>query len=132
MSVFCHVAVGAALGAVAPHPVAALALGAAAHVPADLVSHHDLGRATELLLAAAALFLYTWLGDFRWAVLLGAVGGAAPDIEHLFRGRAPARYFPSHSGPLRHGGARGRWDLAAQLGVAAVMAAWVVWAPDFW
>lgn len=135
MSVYCHVAIGAALGAVAPCPGAALALGAAAHVPADLVSHHDFDRIVELLLAAAALFLYTWLGDFRPAILLGAIGGAAPDIENLFRARrseTPRKYFPSHSGLLRHGGARGRWDLAVQLGVAAIMAAWVVWAPDFW
>jgi hypothetical protein len=135
MSVYCHVAVGAALGAVAPSPGAALVLGAAAHVPADLLSHHDFNRAVELLLAAAALFLYTWLGDFRLAIILGAIGGAAPDIENLILGRrggTPRRFFPSHADLLRHGGARGRWDTAVQLGVAAVMAAWVVWAPGFW
>jgi hypothetical protein len=135
MSVYCHVAVGAALGAVAPHPAAALALGAAAHVPADLISHHDFERLVELLLAAAALLLYTWLGDFKPAILLGAIGGAAPDLENLFRvrrGGAAGKYFPSHSGFLRHGGARGTWDAAAQLGVAAVMAAWVIWAPALW
>jgi hypothetical protein len=104
-------------------------------VPADLLSHHDFNRAVELLLAAAALFLYTWLGDFRLAIILGAIGGAAPDIENLILGRrggTPRRFFPSHADLLRHGGARGRWDTAVQLGVAAVMAAWVVWAPGFW
>jgi len=135
MSVYCHVAIGAALGAVAPGPGSALALGVASHIPADLVSHRDFNRAVELLLAAAALFLYTWLGDFKLAVVLGAIGGAAPDIENLFRGRrgkVPRRWFPAHSAFLRHGDLTGRWDLAVQLGVAAVMAAWVIGAPAFW
>jgi hypothetical protein len=131
MSVYGHVAVGAALGTLASHPVAALALGVAAHVPADLVSHHDLSRRVELFMAAAALILYTWLGGFALATVLGAVGGALPDVENLLRPRRHGvvkMYFPPHAGLLRHGDARGRWDVLGQLGVAAVMAAWVVWA----
>ena len=132
MSVYGHVAIGAALGTLAPHPVAALALGVAAHVPADLVSHYDLSRRVELFMAAAALILYTWLGDFALTTALGAVGGALPDVEHLVRGREAKKYFPSHSRFLRHGGKRGPWGVAVQLGVAAVMAGWVVWARALW
>lgn len=132
MSVYGHVAIGAALGTLAPHPVAALALGVAAHVPADLVSHYDLSRRVELFMAAAALILYTWLGDFALTTVLGAVGGALPDVEHLVRGREAKKYFPSHSRFLRHGGKRGPWDVAVQLGGAAVMAGWVVWARALW
>jgi hypothetical protein len=132
MSVYGHVAIGAALGTLAPHPAAALALGIAAHVPADLVSHHDLSRRVELFMAVAALFLYTWLGGFALTTALGAVGGALPDVEHLLRGRGAKLYFPTHSGVIRHGGARGTWDVAWQLGVAAVMAGWVVWARALW
>jgi hypothetical protein len=135
VSVFGHVAVGAALGAIAPHPAAALALGVAAHVPADLISHRDFGRVTELLMAASALILYTWLGDFGLSVVLGAVGGALPDVENLFVGRPgkePLRLFPAHSGFFRHGPAAPTWHITVQLSVAAVAAAWVAWAPAFW
>jgi len=135
VSVYGHIAIGAALGSLTPHPAAALALGVLAHVPADLVSHRDLSRKAELFMAAAALILYTWLGDLKLTVALGAVGGALPDIENLVRLRrhaAPEKSFPSHSGALRHGGARPAWDVAVQLGVAAVTAAWVVWARAFW
>jgi hypothetical protein len=135
VSVFGHVAVGAALGAVAPHPAAALALGVVAHVPADLITHRDFGRVAELLMAVAALILYTWLGDFRLAVIMGAVGGALPDVENLFvgkRGKAPPRFFPAHSGFFRHGDSAPTWQVTIQLGVAIVAAAWVVWAPAFW
>jgi hypothetical protein len=131
MSVYGHVAIGAAVGTMASNPLAALALGAAAHIPADLVSHRDLGRGVELFMAAAALILYTWLGGFALATALGAVGGALPDVENLIRPRrrgAVKMYFPTHTGLLRHGGARGRWDVGWQLGIAAVMAGWVVWA----
>lgn len=131
MSVYGHVAIGAALGAMTSHPLAALALGVAAHVPADLVSHRDLNRGVELFMAAAALILYTWLGGFALATALGAVGGALPDVENLIRPRRRGvvrMYFPTHAGLFRHGGARGGWDVGWQLGVAAVMAAWVVWA----
>lgn len=129
MSVYGHVAVGAALGSLAPHPAIALALGAAAHIPADLVSHRDLNRAAELLMAAAALILYTWLGDLKLTIALGAVGGALPDVESLFRGGE--KLFPSHSRLLRHGGAGPAWDALVQLAVVITMAAWVVWAPAF-
>lgn len=132
MSVYGHVAIGAALGTLAPHPAAALVLGAVAHVPADLVSHYDLSRRVELFMAAAALILYTWLGGFALATALGAVGGALPDVENMLRGREAKKYFPGHSGFLRHGGERGPWDVLIELSVAAVMAGWVVWAPALW
>lgn len=133
MSVYGHVAIGAAVGSLTSHPAAALALGILAHVPADLVSHRDLSRKAELFMAAAALILYTWLGDFKLTVALGAVGGALPDIENLVRRPAAAgKLFPSHSDALRHGGARRAWDVPVQLGVAAVTAAWVVWARALW
>ncbi len=135
MSVYGHVAIGAALGSLTPHPAAALALGMLAHVPADLVSHRDFSRWAELFMAAAALILYTWLGDFKLTVALGAVGGALPDVENLIRLRAGAgarKFFPSHSDAFKHGDARPAWDVLVQLGVAAITAAWVVWAPAFW
>jgi hypothetical protein len=135
VSVYGHVAIGAALGSLTSHPAAALALGVLAHVPADLVSHHDLSRKAELFMAAAALILYTWLGDLKLTVALGAVGGALPDVENIIRLRrrgAAEKFFPSHSEALRHGGARPAWDVPVQLGVAAITAAWVVWAPAFW
>ncbi|NIT37199.1 MAG: hypothetical protein GTN49_12015 [candidate division Zixibacteria bacterium] len=134
MSVYGHVAVGAALGSLAPHPAVALALGAAAHIPADLVSHRDFNRAAELLMAAAALVLYTWLGGLRLSIALGAVGGALPDVESLCRVglRGGVKLFPSHSRLLRHGDARPAWDAVVQLAVVVTMAAWVVWAPAFW
>jgi hypothetical protein len=130
VSVYGHVAVGAALGSLAPHPAVALALGTAAHIPADLVSHRDFNRVAELLMAAAALILYTWLGGFKLTVVLGAVGGALPDVESLFRGGE--KIFPSHSRLLRHGGAGPAWDAVVQIAVVATTAAWVVWAPAFW
>jgi len=134
VSLYGHVAVGAALGSLVPHPAVALALGAAAHIPADLVSHRDFNRAAEFLMAAAALILYTWLGGLKLTIVLGAVGGALPDVEILFRARprGGGKLFPSHSRLLRHGGARPAWDALVQLAVVITMAAWVVWAPAFW
>lgn len=101
-------------------------MGAAAHVPADLVSHYDLSRKVELFMAAAALILYTWPGGFALTTALGAAGGALPDVENLVRGREDKKYFPSHSRFLGHGGERGPWDVLVQFGVAAVMAGRVV------
>jgi hypothetical protein len=136
MSVYTHVAVGAALGSLTANPAAAFVIGLAAHVPADLVSHYDFGRTwMEMVLAAAALGGFIWLGGGHLPVILGALGGVLPDAETLvanwrpaFRGR---KYFPSHSGALAHGGRKSAADVLLQAAVVAVMAAWLYWAPSF-
>lgn len=135
MSVYGHVALGAAVGALIPHPAAAFAAAVASHIPADLWSHHDLEIPwLEFLLAAGAVLVCGWAGDWRLPVLLGAVGGAAPDLEHLAAAlgllREERLSFPTHGRRrLRHGDARPLRSIITQSAFAAVMILWVAWAP---
>ncbi len=137
MSVYAHVAMGAALGSMAPGAGWAFVLGAASHVPADVVSHYDFsGWKVELALACAALALCVWFRGFNAAVILGALGAALPDAENLVAAtgfvRTRRRLVPGHTRFLRHGGTRPAWDIALQFGVTAVMFGWLAWAPRFW
>ena len=100
-----HVVAGAVIGAVAPGPASAFALGIASHVAMDSLPHwgHDdygvfikvavvdglVGLATLATLARAAS------PDRRAAVVAGMLGACLPDADKpstLFFGRSP---FPA-------------------------------------
>jgi len=137
VSVYGHVALGAAIGTLIPHPAAALAAAIASHVPADLWSHYDVEIPwLEFLLAAAALFACGWVGGWRAPVILGAMGGALPDLEHLAVAlgfmKEERLLFPTHGRRrIRHGDARPAGSVIAQAAFAALMFVWVAWAPAF-
>jgi hypothetical protein len=94
-----HVACGAAAGALAPSRRSALLLGALTHFLGDRVPHEDISnRDFELWSGVATLgALAARRGPFDAAVL-GAVGGSAPDLEHVLRLPRPGgrKLFPSH------------------------------------
>ncbi len=99
MIVSLHVASGAAVGALAPSRRSALLLGALTHFLGDRVPHEDIhDERFELVSGVAALAaLAARRGPFD-ATVLGAVGGSAPDIEHIVTLPRPGgrKLFPSH------------------------------------
>lgn len=130
MSVYTHIAIGAALGAVAPNAPAAFFFGLASHIPADAVSHFDFRRLSwDIILAAASFVAFGALAGWNGAVVWGSIGAAAPDVENLLaRAGIRARrglFFPGHDGRLRHGTPL-PWPFGCiQLFVTAILAAWV-------
>ena len=123
-----HACVGAAVGRFFKNKGAAFAAGVASHLIADAVPHRDLDAKLEVpLLAAALVGMAKWRGvdspEF-W----GALGGAAPDVEHglLLAGliEREQEVFPTHvEGGKFHGRESGeRWSqaIAACASLAAV------------
>jgi hypothetical protein len=96
MMAVAHAAVGAAIGHVAPSAPAAAALGFVAHGLLDLPRHQDLDLDVELVLTAGALTACGILFGLRRPEFWGAVGCAAPDLEHLPPFHRPRKLFPTH------------------------------------
>jgi hypothetical protein len=135
VSVYGHVVLGAAVGALIPHPAAAFVAALTSHIPADLWSHHDVDVPwLEFLLAAAAILACGRVGGWQAPVLLGACGGALPDLEHLAVAlglwKKERLLFPTHGRRrIRHGDARPVGSVLAQAAFAALMLVWIAWAP---
>ncbi len=113
-----HACVGAAVGRVFERKCAAFAAGVASHLITDALPHRDLDAKLEVpLLATALVGIAKWRGvdspEF-W----GAMGGAAPDVEHglLLAGliEQEQEVFPTHvEGGKFHGRKSGeRWSQA--------------------
>jgi hypothetical protein len=117
-----HVASGAAVGALAPSRRSALLLGALTHFFGDRVPHEDIpDRRFELVSGVAALAaLAARRGPFD-ASVLGAVGGSAPDLEHVLSLPRPGgrKLFPSHR--IRGWHRSGGLPVWAQLAAAGVL-----------
>jgi hypothetical protein len=94
-----HVATGAAVGALAPSRRSAFALGALTHFLGDRVPHEDIGNLHfELWSGVAALAALAARRGPLDAVVFGAIGGSAPDLEHVLPLPRPGgrKLFPSH------------------------------------
>ncbi|UCE28079.1 MAG: hypothetical protein JSW52_04840 [Candidatus Coatesbacteria bacterium] len=135
MSVYTHTALGAAVGIAAGNPVAAFFLGAATHVVSDAVSHYDSERVwLEVVLAATAGVLLSWISGWRTVVLFGILGAALPDVDNLLISLKVlpkrSKVFPSHGGYLRHGVELGVRNAAVQIAVLGVLTLWVCVAPE--
>ncbi|MCP4231176.1 MAG: hypothetical protein GY771_13640 [bacterium] len=135
MSVFTHVAIGAAVGVASGNPVLAFLLGIASHAVADTMSHFDFENVwLETALAIVAGFFLWWLGGWQWAVFFGALGAALPDMEHLmyhiklFKNKADM--FPSHGGTITHGREISPVNILFQAGLFGLFSAWV-WAAGY-
>jgi hypothetical protein len=131
MIALMHVATGAAAGAVVRSRVAALALGPALHLACDYVPHRDLeNRTVDLGTGVTGAMLLALRHGPTHPMTLGALGAAAPDLEHLFPILRPrgAKLFHGRRGWHRSG----RLSAGVQLSVAiAVIAALTVKAPRF-
>lgn len=135
MSVYTHVAIGAAAGAATGNPALAFLLGVATHAVSDAVAHFDFAQVwLEVVLAVAAAGFLCWLGDWRITVLIGVIGAATPDLDNLLISLKvlPERFkvFPSHGNYLRHGKELGFGNAAVQLVIFCVAALWVYVAPE--
>jgi hypothetical protein len=105
-----HVLAGASVGAVVGDPLVAVVVGVASHILMDAIPHwggnqrEPLDHNTFLrvaridgftLLAVFALLAIVAAPDIRWAVLAGAFGALAPDLdkpwEHFFGDRVGHR-----------------------------------------
>jgi hypothetical protein len=122
MTTITHTAVGAALGSVGVGSPASFLIGAASHLPLDLVPHWDIKRVwidTVLTFGALGALLALWGAS---PVFWGAIGAALPDLEHLLP--LPRKYVPGHG--TRHGRALGVRHAATQVLVAGASACAVV------
>jgi hypothetical protein len=124
------VAVGALIGSFFNNSLAALGVGFASHIPLDAVPHFDfkdfrLDAVESVVLLAVVLAL----GGFS-PMLFGAVGSVLPDIENLFWkiGLIDEKHkiFPTHSGLVKHGQARGGGGVRSEIAMTLVSAALVV------
>ena len=129
MMVAVHALVGAALSRLCRTRPQAFALGFVSHCPCDMTPHRDLDVPEEALLLGATLALLAAVKGPASKETVGALGGAAPDIENLV-----ARCFdlpdekmilPTHR--KYHG--RKTKSLGPQLAVALVGLAIVCWPP---
>lgn len=122
-----HVATGAAGGALAGSRGRAFALGALLHFLGDRVPHDDFPSQWFELGSGMALIgtLAATRGPFSPEVL-GAIGAAAPDLEHLIPMPKPGgrNLFPSHrlEGWHRAGGL----PPMLQLGAACALVGFLV------
>ncbi len=105
-----HITVGGFIAGTAGHPVFAFLGGMVSHIVLDAIPHHDYKRfisgLCDFALSLGIMTLFFWRpqlfpGRFFW----GALGGALPDVEIVFRCllREPVTYlFPSHTGLTPH------------------------------
>lgn len=113
MYVTTHALLGAAAAATLPGPGVGFLGGVMSHAVADMIPHNDYQKgwhgALDLVTAAAILsFLVGVTGAPH--IMIGAVGGAIPDLEvaiwYLSGGRWKHSIFPTHAGLLPHGKTR--------------------------
>jgi hypothetical protein len=122
-----HILGGAAVSTLADSAGGAFVLGLASHAILDTLPHYDYNLTTQILLLVGASALVKWqydqTGDIR--IVVGAVGGFLPDIEHVFRklGIQNDRYFPTHNGSIPHGKAPNMWQ-GIWLEVGAIGILW--------
>jgi hypothetical protein len=94
-----HVATGAAGGALVRSRGRALLLGVALHVLGDRMPHQDINSVRFEVRSgvAAVLALAARYGPLS-PVVVGALAGSAPDVEHVVRLPRPGgrKLFPSH------------------------------------
>ena len=128
MCVFTHVAAGALAGALVPWAWLAPVAGLGSHVALDVVPHYDLRSMTlEILLAVGVFAVMLSLGVRSPAIVLGAIFGAAPDIENMLwklgKIDEDGKIFPGHTGRIGHGRPAGPSSLVLQVvGTVAVVA----------
>jgi hypothetical protein len=124
-----HVAVGALIGSLVNNNLAALALGLGSHIPLDLIPHFDFKDFRfDALVSVVLLAGLLGVGGIS-PVLLGALGATLPDVENLLWKLGiiseKHKFFPTHSGLIEHGRARGG-GVKAEIGVSILSAAVVV------
>ncbi|MBD3368342.1 MAG: hypothetical protein GF405_09280 [Candidatus Eisenbacteria bacterium] len=134
MTVLTHMAVGAAAGSFVEGRLSAAALGAAIHVPLDLIPHYEFQKLwLEVVIVAAAFGAMLVAGLWRAPVFWGAAGAILPDVENLLwrLGILPGhrKVFPGHSEKLARWLPHGRelpvrhaWWQAVLAGAAVVVA----------
>src|SRR5574340_29459 len=131
MMVSIHALVGAALSRLCRTRSQAFALGFVSHCPCDMAPHRDLDIPEEALLLGATLVGLAVAKGPTSKEVVGALGGAAPDLENLV-GRVldlpdEKMLMPTHR--RYHG--RKVDSLGPQLAIALVSLAIVCWpTPD--
>lgn len=100
MMMTTHALFGAALGRLAGNRPAAFLLGVASHALGDVLPHNEFPLKTDAPIAAATLALLCLRYGLTSAELAGALGGIAPDTEHVptflgWSGEQQER-FPTH------------------------------------
>ena len=99
MIVSLHVATGAAGGALVRSRLGAVLVGLALHAAGDRMPHRDIrSRRFELVSGVASLAALALTRGPTDPVVVGALAGSAPDVEHVvrLRRRGAAKLFPSH------------------------------------
>ena len=116
MTTIAHTAVGGVAGSLGLGSSLSFLLGTASHLPLDLIPHWDLKKiwidAIITIAALAGLLVLYGPSPVFW----GAVGGALPDLEHLFP--LSRKYFPGHG--KRHGRSLGRGNAVLQTVLSVV------------
>ncbi len=116
MTTIAHTGVGGVAGSLGLGSPASFLLGAALHLPLDLIPHWDIKKIwiDAIITVTALIGLLVLCGPSP--VFWGAVGGALPDMEHLLP--LSRKYFPGHG--ERHGRSLGRGNAVFQAVLSVV------------
>jgi hypothetical protein len=124
-----HVAVGALVGAGVNGYLAAFVLGLASHIPLDAIPHFDFRDfRADAAVSVGLVVVAAAMGGITPA-LVGALGAVLPDFENLLWKLEiigeKRKIFPTHSGLIEHGRARGG-GVVSEIAVSAFAAAGVL------
>jgi hypothetical protein len=120
-----HALVGAALGRIARNRPLSFLLGVASHAVGDVLPHRECALSADVPLATLTVGLLAKRFGWDSPEMLGAVGGMAPDAEHVptalgWQSDTDER-FPTHGPypqPWLHSMGRCPKDNVVQIGLA--------------
>ena len=125
-----HVALGALIGSLINNHLAAFAVGLASHIPLDIMPHFDFKDfRADAGVSIGLLGLILVAGGFS-PLLAGALGAVLPDFENLLWKLGiideKRKIFPTHSGLIEHGRAKGAGGIKAEIVLSALSVAVVL------
>jgi hypothetical protein len=119
-----HALIGAALGRIARNRPLSFLLGVASHAVGDVLPHQECLLSVDAPLAALTMGLLAKRYGWDSPEVMGAVGGMAPDAEHLPTALGwqsdTSEIFPTHGPypqPWLHSMGRRPNDNVAQIGL---------------
>jgi hypothetical protein len=132
LCLFTHIAAGALVGGLSPHPYLAPVFGIGSHFVLDIIPHRDIeSMRAEILLGVLTAVVLIAGGVVNAAVALGMIFAVLPDLENLLwkmgKLRDDQKMFPGHVRFVPHGREVGRGSIVLQAFLAASIIAYLVW-----
>jgi len=126
-----HLIAGDTVGYLTGDPIVGFVAGTVSHALLDMVPHHDFKRIrfciVDILSGSLLFLLFLLYGQPEVGMIAGAIGGIWPDIEIplYYFDYIKKKYFPSHSGLIKHRQASFAPGVLVQVAVA-VTGIWIM------